>query len=309
MTYQIYIDGRQGTTGLEIDRHLASRYDIKLLLEDPVRRKDIGYKKEQFEQADVVILCLPDEVAIESANLSDRARLIDASTAHRTAKDWIYGLPELTPTSRDEIKTAKRVSNPGCYPTGFLLAIRPLVDANLISKDVSLQVHAVSGYSGGGKKLIERYEKNSEALLDTRAYSLGLPHKHLPEMQCHAGLSVAPFFLPSVGPFFKGMVVKTVLNDVRVEDVQDAWEHRYGDEPFVKTTSADDTNLLEDGFLSAMRCNETNCVQLLATETNGYVLVCAILDNLGKGAASAAVQNLNLMLGVEETCGLDGKIT
>lgn len=307
MTYCIYIDGRQGTTGIEIDQHLSSRDDIQLLNSDPDRRKDPSYKREMFEEADIVILCVPDEVARSAAELGADVRLIDASTAHRTAEGWTYGLPELNRTNRGDIRSAQRVSNPGCYPTGFLIAIRPLIDAGLVARDAQLQVHAVSGYSGGGKSMIERYRQQPDALLDTRFYSLGLPHKHLPEMQIHSGLKNAPFFLPSVGPFFKGMIVKTVLTDVTAEEVERVWEKRYANEQFIRINTNGDSRHLEDGFLSAMRCNDSNMVELLAVESNGYTLICAVLDNLGKGASGAAVQNMNLMLGLDESLGLDSK--
>ena len=304
MRISVFVDGHEGTTGLEIIDLLSQRPDIEVLPVDSERRKDPDYRRSQYELADLVVLCLPDIAAREAIGLSESVRLIDASTAHRTDPNWVYGLPELSTNQRKVIAQAQYVSNPGCYPTGFLLAIKPLIEDGLVATDDSLQIHAVSGYSGGGKKLISAYKDHGEELLDTRPYALELQHKHLPEMQCYAGLDRKPFFLPEVGPFYRGMIVKLALPRVSIEQVIQSWHLRYEHEPFVNVIDVQEEDTLEDGFLSAMRCNHTNRVDLLTTSNDDFTLVCAILDNLGKGASQAAMQNLNLMLGIEETKGL-----
>ncbi|MCY4094143.1 MAG: N-acetyl-gamma-glutamyl-phosphate reductase [Gammaproteobacteria bacterium] len=304
MGFRVFIDGQEGTTGLEIYEHLSGRDDISLVPVDDRFRKDSVYKRERYEEADVVILCLPDLAAREAVELMPGARFLDASTAHRTEQNWVYGLPELATQSRISVSNAQYVSNPGCYPTGFLLAVRPLVDQDIVPDSQRLQVHAVSGYSGGGKKLIALYETQRERLMDTRIYGLNLEHKHRPEMQCHAGLEHAPFFSPAVGPFYRGMVVKFALSKTDAAMVNDAWSSKYEHEPFVRVLPTGGGDILEDGFLSAELCNHTNRVDLLVSSNGEDALVCAVLDNLGKGAASAAVQNLNLMLGIEESTGL-----
>ena len=304
MGFKVFIDGQEGTTGLEISGHLSARKDISMVPVEERFRKDISYKQERYAEADVVVLCLPDEAAREAVGLDQEARFLDASTAHRTATAWVYGLPELFLQTRKSIATAQYVSNPGCYPTGFLLAIRPLVDHGIVPTSRKLQVHAISGYSGGGKKLISRYDSRRDQLMDTRVYALNLEHKHVPEMRCHADLENSPFFLPAVGPFYRGMVVKFALPNTDAENVFDAWNSKYGGEPFVQVLPIGGGDVLEDGFLSAERCNHTNRVDLLVSTNGDDAVVCAVLDNLGKGAASAAAQNLNLMLGIDETMGL-----
>lgn len=304
MGFTVFIDGQEGTTGLEISEHLNRRDDISVVPVDERFRKDPAYKRERYGEADVVVLCLPDEAALEAVELDPGARILDASTAHRTAPSWVYGLPELSLQTRKSIGTAQYVSNPGCYPTGFLLAARPLIDDGIVPKSIKLQVHAVSGYSGGGKKLISRYETPDEQRLDTRIYGLNLKHKHVPEMRCHAGLDHPPFFLPAVGPFYRGMIVKFALTDTDTDSILNAWTSKYEQEQFVQVLPIGGEDELEDGFLSAERCNHTNRVDLLVCTNGNDVVVCAVLDNLGKGAASAAAQNLNLMLGIEESKGL-----
>ena len=304
MGFTVFIDGREGTTGLEIFELLSGRDDIALVPLDERFRKDPVYKRERYGEADVVVLCLPDLAAQEAVDLMPEARFLDASTVHRTALDWVYGLPELAPHNRISIAKAQYVSNPGCYPTGFLLAARPLVDQGIVLHSYRFQVHAVSGYSGGGKKLISQYDSQRDQLMDTRIYGLNLDHKHRPEMQCHAGLEQAPFFLPAVGPFYRGMVVKFALRNINADRVVEAWTSKYEHERFVRVLPMGGGNTLEDGFLSAELCNHTNRVDLLVSSNGEDAVVCAVLDNLGKGAASGAVQNLNLMLGIDESTGL-----
>lgn len=310
MRTRVFVDGREGTTGLEISDVLEPRLDLEILRLEERFRKDVAAKQDIFSTADIVFLCLPDDAAIESANLSSDTRFIDASTAHRVAEDWVYGLPELCASQRDAIASAQRVSNPGCYPTGFILALRPLVDEGVIARDQLVNVHAVSGYSGGGKKLISKYRDSLESKLDTQLYGLTLQHKHLPEMHLYSGLSHPPMFVPSVGPFYRGMLVCVAFHNVQMRqgtsprDLVDLYAERYRDEPFVKIRSGDQEGLLEDGFLAATRCNHTNIVELCVFGHEEQVLIVACLDNLGKGAAKAAVQNMNLMLGIDETTGL-----
>ena len=304
MGFTVFIDGQEGTTGLEIFELLNARDDLAVVPIDHRFRKDPAYKRARYDESDLVVLCLPDAAAREAVSLSPNARFLDASTAHRTERTWVYGLPELAPQARGSIAAAQCVSNPGCYPTGFLLAVRPLIEEGIVPDTWRLQVHAVSGYSGGGKRLISRYESSRDQLMDTRIYALDLEHKHLPEMRCHAGLEHAPFFLPAVGPFYRGMVVKFALTDVDAESVFNAWSSKYDDERFVQVLPIGGENALDDGFLSAERCNHTNRIDLLVSSNGDDAVVCAVLDNLGKGAASAAVQNLNLMLGIEESTGL-----
>ncbi len=301
---KVFIDGQEGTTGLEIHRYLDTREDIVLMPVDHNLRKDPTYKRERYAEAAVVVLCLPDGAAREAVELDDRARFLDASTAHRTAPDWTYGLPELSVCQRSAIKDAQHVSNPGCYPTGFLLAVRPLIGAGIVPASQTIQVHAISGYSGGGKKLITQYSSQREVPEDTRVYGLDLNHKHVPEMLRYSGLQVSPFFLPSVGSFYRGMIVKFALPNTAVAAVHEAWTAAYENEPFVKVLPIGGANALQDGFLSTQRCNCTNRVDLLVSSNGRDSLVCAILDNLGKGAAGGAVQNLNLMLGFDERTGL-----
>lgn len=304
MGYPIFIDGLEGTTGLEISACLSVRDDLELIPVDEAHRKDPAYKKEKYGEAEVVLLCLPDDAARAAVELDADARFLDASTAHRTNPNWVYGLPELNENTRAAIGSARCVANPGCYPTGFLLAARPLIDRGLVRSTEKIQIHAVSGYSGGGKKLIARYESHDTNLQDTRVYGLNLKHKHVPEMQRHAMLEVPPVFLPSVGPFYRGMIVKFAVPNTSAEEIHSAWLEAYEDEPFVRVLPPGGENALVDGFLSAELCNKTNRVDLIVTANEDDALVLAVLDNLGKGAASAAVQNLNLMLNIDQTKGL-----
>ena len=307
---RIFIDGQAGTTGLEITERLAARDDIELLSIDTQRRKQSEARHECFESADVVILCLPDDAAREAVTLSETARFIDASSAHRVQDNWVYGLPELTPGQRNAIRESRLVSNPGCYATGFVLSIRPLVDENVISKNALIRTHALSGYSGGGRRLIANYSQAVEDEHPTRPYAFSLSHKHLPEMQHYAGLELAPFFMPSVGNFFQGMLVQTPLFMrelnllVQPKDLVEIYQNRYADEPFVRVVEAPVENELDEGFLSPTACNGSNRIDLMVFGRDEQILVVARLDNLGKGAAGAAVQNLNLMLGRKESTGI-----
>jgi len=315
VSHRVFIDGQAGTTGLEIHARLRGRPDLELLEIDPARRKDAAARRELLNEADAVVLCLPDAAAREAVALVERpgVRVLDASTAYRIDPAWAYGLPELDANQRARIAAAERVSNPGCYPTGFILAVRPLVDASWIDPNAPLSIHAISGYTGGGRELVERYEARRADGIHTppRPYALSLAHKHLPEMQQCTGITQAPLFSPLVGDFARGMLVQIPLTEsVRARPADPAaltaaLAERYADEPCVHVHPAGDTNALVDGgFLDPEACNGTNRVDLMAFGHGDQQLLVARLDNLGKGAGGAAVQNLNLMLGAPEHAGI-----
>ena len=309
MPPQIFIDGAEGTTGIEIRQCLESRRDLSLLEIRADLRKDVDCKRQVYEQADVVVLCLPDEASREAVELSSTTRFLDASTAHRTSTDWVYGLPELNSGQREKIAAARLVSNPGCYPTGFLLSIRPLVDAGILASDSLVRTHALSGYSGGGKKLIAKYETKAAFTEESRPYATALQHKHLAEMQVYSGLDQSPLFEPMVGAFYRGMLVQTPLFADELSDygapetILDVYSERYAHESFIQICDSE-METSDGGFLSPQSCNGTNRVDLMVFGHDRQVSITARLDNLGKGAASAAVQNLNLMLGIPEETGL-----
>ncbi|CAM3147742.1 N-acetyl-gamma-glutamyl-phosphate reductase [Sphingomonas antarctica] len=300
---RVFIDGASGTTGLEIEARLAERPEFELLILDDVHRKDIGARREALNQVDVAILCLPDDAAREAVALIESAhtRVIDASSAYRVADGWTYGFPELG----FDVATAQRVTNPGCYPTGFLALIAPLVRAGLIPQDWPLAVNAVSGYSGGGKALIERI--GAEPALAHRTYGLNLDHKHIPEMQVHAGLAHAPIFAPAVTRAFRGMIVEVPLHLAALpakpsrRAILDALFAAYPGSSIV--TVRDDQPgelLLNEGAAPWDGLDLYVCAD--AGEMQARLI--AVLDNLGKGASGAAVQSLNLMCGLPETAGL-----
>ncbi|MGC4068123.1 MAG: N-acetyl-gamma-glutamyl-phosphate reductase [Polyangiaceae bacterium] len=312
--FRVFIDGQEGTTGLEIHERLVNRRDLEIVAIEPALRKDPEARRACIDSADVTILCLPDAASKEAVALATResSRFIDASTAHRTAPSWVYGLPELAVGQRDAIRKARYVANPGCHATCFALLVRPLVDAAVFNPDYPVVAYSLTGYSGGGKKLIQTYrEGDKDRLAASRPYALGLRHKHLPEMQAVCGLAHAPFFVPVLGPYYRGMLVsiplelRTLNKPLSVEAIRDLYAKRYDGEPFVRVVAANDPAALEDGScLSPLDCNGTNRVEILVYGNAEQVLVAARLDNLGKGASGAAVQNLNLMMGVDEKTGL-----
>ncbi len=314
MAVKVYIDGQAGTTGLEIASRLSSRADIELLGIPAADRKNAAARRGLLQSADVSILCLPDEAACEAACLAgDQGRLIDASTAHRTAPGWVYGLPELSAEQPAALANARLVSNPGCYPQGFILTVRPLLQAGVLDPAVPLTMHALSGYSGGGRKMIEAYRGAGADQLErwgTRPYALALAHKHLPEMQRYAGTAQAPLFAPAVGNFYKGMVTQVPLltnqlaKGVTPADVQGILAHTYAEAHFVDVLPYPATGHLEDGYLIPTACNNSNRLEIAVFGNERQMLLTARYDNLGKGAAGAAVQNLNLMLGCDEATGL-----
>ena len=313
MTAKVFIDGAAGTTGLQIYERLSRRRDIELLQLSDAERKDPSRRAEMLNAADVSILCLPDEAAVEAVGLvqNDRARIIDASTAHRTAPGWTYGFPEHTPTRPQEITASARVSNPGCYACGAVSLLHPLIAAGVLPPDYAATINAVSGYSGGGKSLIAAFE-NPDAPNHTDSnfylYGLKLAHKHTPEIHKQSGLTHAPLFVPSVGRFAQGMIVSLPLllwslpGKTTIEDVHAAlaahYEGRDGPRG-VRVAPLTESAALPDK-LDPESLNDTDgmAIHVFANEAREQALVCAVLDNLGKGAAGQAVQNLNLMLGL-----------
>ncbi|WP_309607106.1 N-acetyl-gamma-glutamyl-phosphate reductase [Phenylobacterium sp.] len=325
MAHTVFIDGEAGTTGLQIRQRLADRADLEIVSIDPARRKDADARAELLNGVDAVVLCLPDDAAREAVALvtSNRVRIVDASTAHRTSPDWTYGFAEMAAGQRAAIAGATRVSNPGCYPTGFIGLLRPLVAAGLVPADFPLTVNAISGYSGGGKGLIAEFEAPApQGTNDAfRVYGLSLAHKHLPEMQTHAGLVHPPVFAPSVGRYAQGMIVEVPLalwalpGQPSPEDLRAALEAAYAGERFVEVASQAECAELArvragaGGYVAALdpeALNGTNRMRLFVfpSADASQVRLVALLDNLGKGASGAAVQNLNLMLGLEEGAGL-----
>ncbi|TVV70703.1 N-acetyl-gamma-glutamyl-phosphate reductase [Sphingomonas solaris] len=311
MSVKVFIDGGAGTTGIEIHERLAGRADVDVVVLPDDRRKDAGARAEALNAADAVILCLPDDAAREAVSLIENTttRVIDASTAHRTDPTWTYGFAEVAPGRRAELATATRVSNPGCYPTGFLALVAPLVRAGIVPADLPLSVNATSGYSGGGKAMIAAFEQPGVAdATETgfRIYALSLGHKHVPEMQTHAGLAHPPIFMPAVARSYRGMLVEVPLHahllNGDVTAIRDAWADAYRDSPLVRIDAPIDSGA--GSILTLEQCAGTDRLDLFAFARDGQIRLVAALDNLGKGAAGAAVQNLNLMTGLGETAGL-----
>ncbi len=316
MAFTVFVDGQEGTTGLRIHEYLAARKDVEVLRIDADRRKDSAERARLLNAADVAFLCLPDAASREAAALVNNPRtcLIDASTAHRTAPGWVFGLPELTPGQRAALRATKRIANPGCHASAFILLLRPLVDAGLVPAAHPVDATSITGYSGGGKKMIEQYQAAAaaqgaeHALTSPRPYALTVSHKHVAEMMAHTGLRTAPIFMPIVGSFYKGLTVTVPLHlqalGTTPEAVQAALAARYAGERFIRVMPLRDPATLETGFFDVQACNDTNRVDLFVFANDTQAILVARLDNLGKGASGAAVQSMNVHLGLDEGLGL-----
>lgn len=308
----VFIDGREGTTGLQIDTRLSGRTDIEQIFIPDNLRKDIVARKERLNSSDIVFLCLPDQAAKEAVSLIENphTKVIDASTAHRTSANWTYGFPELTSNRREEIQQSKRVANPGCHSTGFLSIVVPLIKSKALSPDEVLTCYSLTGYSGGGKSMIAEYENPSRPsyLNAPRIYGLGLSHKHIPEMLSQSGLSKKPLFTPIVDDYYAGMAVSVLLHHGQLtgkfnsHELRDILANYYEGENFITVPSfGSDETLVSPGFVESNAYVDTNMLELLVFGDNEQTLITARFDNLGKGASGAAVQNMNLMLGLNET--------
>lgn len=323
MAYRVFVDGQEGTTGLRIHEYLAKRSDIEVLRIDLDKRKDPSERAKLLNAADIAFLCLPDAAAQEAASwvTNPNTCLIDASTAHRTDPAWAFGMPELALTQRQRLRESKRIANPGCHASAFILLMRPLVEAGCVPAGAAVSATSLTGYSGGGKKMIEQYEAaladpggQGQLLAAPRPYALGLAHKHIPEMMAHTSLTTKPIFVPIVGPFYKGLNVSVPLHlstlgvGMTAERLHSTLAQRYAGEPFVRVMPLNDPATLEAGFFEVQGCNDTNRVDIFvfANEQTppGEVVLMARLDNLGKGASGAAVQAMNVHLGLEESQGL-----
>jgi len=312
---KVFVDGQEGTTGLKINERLAGRPDLELLKVDQERRKDLNYRKAKIYEADVVFLCLPDPAAIEAVAILENTttKIIDASTAHRTSDNWAYGLPELSPSHREAIRQSRFVSVPGCHATGFALGLYPLIASGVMGRDYPVTCFSLTGYSGGGKKLIEQYETaraGDPRMLGCRPYALSLTHKHLPEMTKATGLAKSPVFNPVLGPFSQGMIVTIpiVLSQLEkklsAKDLHDVISKHYSGEKFVKVAAFGDARALDDGCLDPQANNGTNRADIFVFGHDTQACIMCRLDNLGKGASGAAVQCMNIMTGNDEGSGL-----
>lgn len=313
MTVKIYVDGQEGTTGLRLLDYLAGRSDLELLRIDEARRKDPLERRRLLNAADVAFLCLPDAASREAVTLVDNPRtcIIDASSAFRTDAAWAYGLPELAPGQRDRLRASKRIANPGCHASAFILLVRPLVDAGLLPASAQLSAFSLTGYSGGGKQMIATYAAGGDPrLLSPRPYALTLNHKHLPEMRVQGRLEQAPVFNPVVGNFLKGLALTIPLHAAQLaagttpEALVAAYLRHYAGERFVRVMPYNAEDNLDGGFFDVQGCNDSNRADLFVFGNAERLNLVARLDNLGKGAAGAAVQCMNVHLGVEEGLGL-----
>lgn len=314
MKTKIFIDGKEGTTGIQIFDRFAKRDDLEIILIDEDKRKDVNERKKLINESDITFLCLPDAASVEAVSLieNDKVRIIDASTAHRTNPAWDYGFPELSKAHREAISNSKRVANPGCYASGFISLVYPLVQAGVLPKDYPVISHAVSGYSGGGKKMIANIEGNdkSKGAYSPRQYALTQNHKHIPEMQKICGLEFPPMFNPIVDDYYAGMVVslpiiaRTLPKKYTPKDIHEILSAHYDGQRFVKVMELGGADSLPDGFLSANDLEGTNDMQIFVFGNDDRILLASRLDNLGKGASGAAVQNMNIMLGIDEGTGL-----
>lgn len=317
--YTVYVDGQSGTTGLQINERLAHHPYVELLKIDESKRKDLEERKKMINTADVVFLCLPDAAALEAVSLinpqNTHTKILDASTAHRTNPDWVYGIPELNPDLRSRIATSSRVAVPGCYASAFILPLYPLVKEGIIPSDYPIVSYGLSGYSGAGKGAIKDYTDpdihlHHPSYLMPRPYALGLHHKHVPEMQKITGLTTPPIFSPIINPYYKGLCVVTPLHSRLItgsptpSQIHSYLSNYYHDMPFVKVMPFDPDLCLGDSFFNLAGCNDTNEAQIFVFGHEEQTLLITRLDNLGKGASGAAIQNMNIMLGLDETLAL-----
>ena len=312
--HTVFVDGQEGTTGLRIHEYLAKRSDIELLKIDADRRKDAAERARLLNDSDVAFLCLPDAAAKEAVALitNPNTCVIDASTAHRVAPGWVFGIPELAPGQREALKKAKRIANPGCHSTAFIALLRPLVDAGIVQPFLPVTATSITGYSGGGKKMIEEYQAADRApQLDApRPYGLKLSHKHVPEMMAYTGLTVKPVFMPIVGPFYKGLAVSVPLQLAHLKPGTDgaalvrAFEKHYEGERFIRVMPLSNPAITEPNFFDVQGSNDTNRIDIFVFADDQQAILIAREDNLGKGASGAAVQCMNLHLGCEESAGL-----
>jgi len=315
MKYSVFVDGQHGTTGLKIQERLSRRSDVKLIELPEEKRKDPAARKDALNQADIVFLCLPDDAARESVRLIDNEHtcVIDGSTAHRVAPGWVYGLPELNKQQREFIRKSKRIAVPGCHATGFIAMLYPLVAGGIVGADYPVSCHAVAGYSGGGKSMIADYENKSSPLYirTPRPYALELNHKHLPEMTKITGLAQPPVFNPIVVDVYRGEIISIPLVSRHLQkrlsaaDIQAYLADYYAGEQFIRVMPFPASEYLKNGFLTFTDCNGTNRLDIFVFGNEDRILLSARFDNLGKGASGAAMQNMNIVLGLPEETGLE----
>ncbi len=317
--FNVYVDGQAGTTGLKINERLVSHPYVNIFTIDEANRKDYAARKEMINSADIVFLCLPDDASREAVSMIDptnvHTKIIDASTAHRTHPDWTYGIPELSTEAREQIACSNRTSVPGCYASAFILPVYPLVKCGIIPTDYPVTCHGISGYSGAGKPMIAEYNHEDRDTLypyhkSPRHYGLGLTHKHIPEMKQKTGLEYDPIFSPIIADYYKGLAVSLQFHTrllgktVTPLDIHAYLAHYYADQNFVKVMDFNPTLCNDEPFFNPMACNDTNRAEIFVFGNNDQVMIMTRLDNLGKGASGAAVQNMNIMLGLDETMSL-----
>lgn len=314
MAYKVFIDGKEGTTGLKIFQRFENRTDLEILLISEEKRKDLSERAKLINSSDFTFLCLPDDAAKESVSLctNPKVKIIDASTAHRTNSDWVYGFPELSAEFRNKIEHSSRVAVPGCYASGFASIVYPLIKNNIIAPDYPVVCHAVSGYSGAGKKAITQYEAadRNSSLDSPRLYALTQEHKHLPEMQKISGLSYKPIFNPYVCDYFQGMTVtigfytRLMQKKLTGQELTQIYQEHYNSSNFVKCADFLGEGILNEPFIPANTLAQTNNMQLFVYGNQERLVVTSRFDNLGKGASGAAVQCMNIMMGIDERTGL-----
>lgn len=311
--YKVFVDGQHGTTGLRIHEYLSKHPEVQIMNIDFDKRRDLQTRKEYLNEADIVFLCLPDVAAKESVALieNNHTKVIDASTAHRINEEWAYGIPELSNKYREKIKNSNRVSVPGCHATATIIPLAPLVKEGIIPSDYPFSIFSITGYSGGGKEMIAKYENpENEYLKLPRSYALEQKHKHLPEIKKHAGLSIDPIFIPTLSNYYKGLSVTIPLYTEKLskyktpEAISSFLSEYYKGEKFIKVIPYGDKSELLEGSVDITACNDTNNVDIFVFGNEERILLTSRLDNLGKGASGAAIQNMNIMLGIDEDTAL-----